>query len=181
VRPRQLPQQYYSKKPDHIHPADMMILHPNMSKETPVTVAHGDGIGPETMDTSLHIIPEAGAQPEIETNDAGGKVYLSGNTAGMEPSLNVTTRKRLGLHADIRPRVAYAPCVDTKHPGMDVVIVRENEGDLYAGIEYQLSPDIMQSIKLICGPAAKRWSGLPLSTPGRTFAGRLPASPKTTS
>ena len=153
-----------------------------MSQKTPITVAHGDGIGPEIMEASLRILQEAGAALEIETIAVGEKVYLSGNTAGMEPgaweslrrtkvfykapittpqgggykSLNVTTRKRLGLYANIRPCVAYAPYVDTKHPGMDVVIVRENEEDLYAGIEYQLSPDVMQSLKLITRPGSEK-------------------------
>jgi isocitrate dehydrogenase len=153
-----------------------------MSKKIPITVAHGDGIGPEIMEASLHIIQEAGAAIDIETIEVGEKVYLSGNTAGMEPSaweslrrtkvfykapittpqgggyksLNVTTRKRLGLYANVRPCVAYAPYVDTKHPGMDVVIVRENEEDLYAGIEYQLSPDVMQSLKLISRPGSEK-------------------------
>jgi isocitrate dehydrogenase len=153
-----------------------------MSQKTPITVAHGDGIGPEIMEASLHILQEAGAQLAIETIEVGEKVYLSGNTAGMAPgaweslrrtkvfykapittpqgggykSLNVTTRKRLGLYANVRPCVAYAPYVDTKHPGMDVVIVRENEEDLYAGIEYQLSPDVMQSLKLISRPGSEK-------------------------
>jgi isocitrate dehydrogenase len=153
-----------------------------MSKKTPITVAHGDGIGPEIMEASLLILQESGADIEIETIAVGEKVYLSGNTAGMEPSaweslrrtkvfykapittpqgggyksLNVTTRKRLGLYANVRPCVAYAPYVDTKHPGMDVVIVRENEEDLYAGIEYQLSPDVMQSLKLISRPGSEK-------------------------
>src|SRR6202012_1253258 len=107
----------------------------------------------EIMEASLHIIQSAGAQLEIEKIDIGEKVYLSGNTAGIEPSaweslrrtkvfykapittpqgggfksLNVTTRKKLGLYANIRPCVSYHPYVRTKHPGMDVVIVRENE------------------------------------------------------
>src|SRR5579862_2082613 len=153
-----------------------------MSKKTPITVAYGDGIGPEIMEASLHIIQEAGAALEIEKIDVGEKVYLSGNTAGIEPgaweslrrtkvffkapittpqgggykSLNVTTRKRLGLYANVRPCVAYAPYVDTKHPGMDVVIVRENEEDLYAGIEYQLSPDVMEGIKIISRPGSEK-------------------------
>jgi isocitrate dehydrogenase len=153
-----------------------------MTKKTPITVAHGDGIGPEIMEASLHIIQEAGAALDIETIEVGEKVYLSGNTAGMAASaweslrrtkvfykapittpqgggyksLNVTTRKRLGLYANVRPCVAYAPYVDTKHPGMDVVIVRENEEDLYAGIEYQLSPDVMQSLKLISRPGSEK-------------------------
>jgi isocitrate dehydrogenase len=153
-----------------------------MSQKTPVTVAYGDGIGPEIMEASLHIILEAGAQLELETIEIGEKVYLRGNTAGIEPtaweslrrtkvfykapittpqgggfkSLNVTARKRLGLYANIRPCVAYAPYVDTKHPGMDVVIVRENEEDLYAGIEYQLSSDVMECLKLISRPGTEK-------------------------
>ncbi|MEP6715592.1 MAG: NADP-dependent isocitrate dehydrogenase [Terriglobia bacterium] len=153
-----------------------------MSQKTPITVAHGDGIGPEIMEASLHIIQEAGAALEIETIDVGEKVYLRGNTAGIDPSsweslrrtkvfykapittpqgggyksLNVTTRKRLGLYANVRPCVSYHPYVDTKHPKMDVVIVRENEEDLYAGIEYQLSPDVMECIKLISRPGSEK-------------------------
>src|SRR5437016_12483737 len=149
-----------------------------MTKKIPVTVAHGDGIGPEIMEASLHIIQEAGAALDIETIEVGEKVYLSGNSAGIDPSaweslrrtkvfykapittpqgggfksLNVTTRKRLGLYANVRPCVAYAPYVDTKHPNMDVVIVRENEEDLYAGIEYQLTHEVTECLKLISRP-----------------------------
>src|SRR6202051_4829744 len=153
-----------------------------MSQKIPVTVAHGDGIGPEIMEASLHVIQQAGAALEIETIEIGEKVYLRGNTAGIDPSsweslrrtkvfykapitnpqgscfksLNVTARKRLGLYANIRPCVAYAPYVDTKHPGMDVVVVRENEEDLYAGIEYQLSSDVMECLKLITRPGTEK-------------------------
>src|SRR5205807_2255607 len=144
----------------------------------PITVAHGDGIGPEIMAAALQIMKEAGAQIAPETIEIGEKVYLRGINAGIEPSsweslrrtkvffkapittpqgggfksLNVTTRKTLGLYANVRPCVSYHPYVQTKHPGMDVVIVRENEEDLYAGIEYQLTPNVMQSIKLITRP-----------------------------
>ncbi len=71
-------------------------------------------------------------------------------------SLNVTTRKTLGLYANVRPCVSYHPFVETKHPGMDVVIVRENEEDLYAGIEYQLSPEVTECLKLITRPGCER-------------------------
>src|SRR5438105_9110754 len=153
-----------------------------MANNTSITVAYGDGIGPEIMAASLHIIQAAGARIDIETIEIGEKVYLRGNTAGIEPgaweslrrtkvffkapittpqgggfkSLNVTTRKMLGLYANVRPCVSYHPYVKTKHPGMDVVIVRENEEDLYAGIEYQLTPNVMQSIKLITRPGTER-------------------------
>ena len=153
-----------------------------MPSKTPITVAHGDGIGPEIMAATLEILEAAGAALEIETIEIGEKVYLRGNSAGIEPSswasllrtkvflkapittpqgggfksLNVTTRKTLGQYANVRPCVSYHPFIDTKHPGMDVVIVRENEEDLYAGIEYQMTPDVMSCIKLISRPGSER-------------------------
>jgi isocitrate dehydrogenase len=153
-----------------------------MPTKIPITVAHGDGIGPEIMDATLHVIQSAGAALDIETIEIGEKVYLSGNSAGIADSaweslrrtkvflkapittpqgggfksLNVTTRKRLGLYANVRPCVSYYPFVKTKHPIMDVVIVRENEEDLYGGIEYQLSPEVMQCLKLISRPGCEK-------------------------
>jgi len=151
-----------------------------MAKSIPITVAHGDGIGPEIMAATLHILKEAGAALDIETIEVGEKVYLSGNTTGIPESaweslrrtkvflkapittpqgggyksLNVTTRKMLGLYANIRPCVSYHPFVRTKHPNMDVVVVRENEEDLYAGIEYQTSPEEITAFKLITRPGS---------------------------
>ena len=145
------------------------------TSNTPITVAYGDGIGPEIMDATLHIIQAAGARIAIEEIEVGEKVYLRGINAGMEPSaweslrrtkvflkapittpqgggyksLNVTTRTTFGLYANVRPSVAYYPFVDTKHPKMDVVIIRENEEDLYTGIEYRQTHDMMESLKLI--------------------------------
>src|SRR5438128_6639526 len=153
-----------------------------MANSVPITVAHGDGIGPEIMKATLRILKEAGARLEIETIDIGEKVYLAGNSSGIEPSaweslrrtrvflkapittpqgggyksLNVTTRKTLGLYANIRPCVSYPPFVETKHPGMDVVIVRENEEDTYAGIEYRQTADVMQCLKLISRPGSEK-------------------------
>jgi len=153
-----------------------------MSSKTPITVAHGDGIGPEIMAATLHILEASGAALEIETIEIGEKVYLRGNTAGIDPSawdslrrtkvflkapittpqgggfksLNVTARKTLGLYANVRPCVSYHPFIDTLHPGMDLVIVRENEEDCYAGIEYQLSPGAMQCLKLITRPGCEK-------------------------
>jgi isocitrate dehydrogenase len=153
-----------------------------MPTKTPITVAHGDGIGPEIMNATLQILEAAGAALEIETIEIGEKVYLRGNTSGIEPSswasllrtkvflkapittpqgggfksLNVTTRKTLGQYANVRPCVSYHPFIDTKHPNMDVVIVRENEEDLYAGIEYQLTPEVTSCIKLISRPGSEK-------------------------
>lgn len=153
-----------------------------MSKSVPITVAHGDGIGPEIMAATLHILEAAGANLEIETIEIGEKVYLAGNSSGIEPSawdslrrtrvflkapittpqgggyksLNVTVRKTLGLYANVRPCVSYHPFVETKHPVMDVVIVRENEEDLYAGIEHRQTEQVMQCLKLISRPGSEK-------------------------
>ena len=153
-----------------------------MPTKTPITVANGDGIGPEIMAATLQIIQEAGAALEIEPIEIGEKVYLRGNTSGIEPTswqsllrtkvflkapittppgggyknLNVTTRKALGQYANVRPCVSYHPFVDTRHPNMDLVVVRENEEDLYAGIEYQLSPEMTSAIKLISRPGSDK-------------------------
>jgi isocitrate dehydrogenase len=153
-----------------------------MPNNVPITVAHGDGIGPEIMEASLHIIQEAGARIDLEVIEIGEQVYLRGNSSGIEASsweslrrtkvfykapittpqgggyksLNVTARKMLGLYANIRPCVAYHPFVRTKHPGMDIVVVRENEEDCYAGMEYQLSDSVMQCLKIITRPGTER-------------------------
>src|SRR5499433_4443389 len=153
-----------------------------MPTAVPITVARGDGIGPEIMAATLHILKEAGARLSIEEIEIGEKVYLAGNTAGIAPEaweslrrtkvflkapittpqgggfkgLNVTTRKTLGLYANVRPCVSYHPFIDTKHPNMDVVIVRENEEDLYAGIEYQMTPEVTSCIKLISRPGSEK-------------------------
>jgi isocitrate dehydrogenase len=153
-----------------------------LSKSVPITVAHGDGIGPEIMAATLHILKEAGANLDIETIDIGEKVYLAGNSSGIEPSawdslrrtkvflkapittpqgggyksLNVTVRKTLGLYANVRPCVSYHPFVETKHPNMDVVIVRENEEDLYAGIEHRQTQQVYQCLKLISRPGSEK-------------------------
>jgi isocitrate dehydrogenase len=71
-------------------------------------------------------------------------------------SLNVTTRKLLGLFANVRPCNSYHPFVQTKHPVMDVVIVRENEEDLYAGIEHQQTDEVVQCLKLISRPGTEK-------------------------
>src|SRR4029453_18321401 len=153
-----------------------------MPKAVPIPDAHGDGIGPEIMAATLHILKEAGAQLEIETIDIGEKVYLAGNSSGIEPSsweslrrtkvflkapittpqgggyksLNITVRKTVGLYANVRPCVSYHPFVETKHHNMDVVIVRENEEDLYAGIEHRQTEQVVQCLKLISRPGSEK-------------------------
>lgn len=149
---------------------------------TKITIAKGDGIGPEIMDATLDILRAAGAAIETEEIEVGEKVYLAGNTSGIAKeswdiirsnkiflkapittpqgggykSLNVTTRKFLGLFANVRPCKSLHPFVATKHPEMDIVIVRENEEDLYAGIEHQQTDEVVQCLKLISRPGCEK-------------------------
>ncbi len=149
---------------------------------TKITVAKGDGIGPEIMDAVLDILKHAEARIEIDEVKIGKNVYLAGNTTGISKeawnsirsnkvflkapittpqgggykSLNVTLRKTLGLYSNVRPCKSYAPFVATKHPQTDVVIVRENEEDLYAGIEHQQTDEVVQCLKLISRPGCEK-------------------------
>ena len=152
-----------------------------MAKQT-ITVARGDGIGPEIMDASTRILDAAGADVEWEHIDVGEQVYLAGNSSGIGQeawdsikknkvlfkapittpqgggykSLNVTIRKTLGLYANVRPAKAYDPFVPSRFPGMDVVTIRENEEDLYAGIEHQQTPEVTQCLKIITRPGCEK-------------------------
>ncbi len=147
-----------------------------------ITVAFGDGIGPEIMDYTLAILKEAKARIVIDTIEVGKIMYERGFSSGIPPeawktihnnkillkspittpqgggykSLNVTMRKMLGLYANVRPCTSYSPFIATNHPNMDVVIVRENEEDLYAGIEYRQTHNVYQSLKLITRTGCER-------------------------
>lgn len=137
------------------------------------------------MKATLRILNAAGANIEPTFIELGEKVYLKGNTAGIESeawdaigsakvilkapittpqgkgykSLNVTLRKSLGLFANVRPVSALTPYVPSHFPKMDVVIVRENEEDLYAGIEHRQTQDVYQCLKLITRPGCQRIVG----------------------
>ncbi|MEM1177503.1 MAG: NADP-dependent isocitrate dehydrogenase [Acidobacteriota bacterium] len=150
--------------------------------QTTITVARGDGIGPEIMDATLRILEAAGAPLSYDFIEVGERCFLEGETSGIAPaswdvirrnkvllkapittplgggykSLNVTLRKTLNLYANIRPTKSYAPFVASSHPGMNLVIIRENEEDLYAGIEHQQTPEVTQVLKLITRPGTER-------------------------
>ncbi|WP_306642319.1 NADP-dependent isocitrate dehydrogenase [Sanyastnella coralliicola] len=147
-----------------------------------VTVAYGDGIGPEIMKATLSILEAAEVPLEYDVIEIGEKIYLSGVKSGISTeawdtlrnnaaflkapittpqgggykSLNVTIRKSLGLFANVRPVVALTPYVKSNHPKMDLVIVRENEEDLYAGIEHQQTPEVVQTLKLVSRPGCEK-------------------------
>ncbi|WP_158859203.1 NADP-dependent isocitrate dehydrogenase [Lunatibacter salilacus] len=153
-----------------------------MTSKRKITVAYGDGIGPEIMKATLAILNAAGAQIEPDVIEIGEQVYLKGISSGIEPrawdslretkvflkspittpqgggfkSLNVTTRKTLGLYANVRPCKAYSPFVKTHFPKTDLVIIRENEEDLYAGIEHRQTDEVYQCLKLISRPGSEK-------------------------
>ncbi len=147
-----------------------------------ITVAYGDGIGPEIMQATLKILAQARADLNIETIEVGEAYYTKGVSTGIPPSawdslyknkillkapittpqgggyksLNVTMRKTLGLYANVRPCVTYHPYVTGLHEQMDIVIIRENEEDLYSGIEYQQTAGSVHGIKLITRAGCER-------------------------
>lgn len=153
-----------------------------MTIKTPITVAYGDGIGPEIMTATLAILKAANAQIEPEVIEVGEKVYLQGYTSGIPDqawaslkrtkvllkgpittpqgggykSLNVTLRKTLSLFANVRPCISYAPYVPTNYPDVDMVIVRENEEDLYSGIEYRQTDEVYECLKIVSRPGCER-------------------------
>lgn len=153
-----------------------------MTKIVPITVAHGDGIGPEIMEAVLYILKEAGAKIRVETIEIGEKLYKRNYSSGIAEdtweslartkillkapittplgggykSLNVTLRKALGLYSNVRPCASYHPFIKTHHPELDVVIVRENEEDLYAGIEYRQTHNMYQTLKLVSKVGSER-------------------------
>lgn len=153
-----------------------------MSAKQKITVAYGDGIGPEIMQATLDILIAAGAQIETEVIEIGEKVFRKGISTGIADeswesikknkvflkapittpqgggfkSLNVATRTTLGLFANVRPCRSYFPYVPTNHPLTDMVIVRENEEDLYAGIEHQQTNEVVQALKLISKPGSEK-------------------------
>lgn len=153
-----------------------------MSQKHRITVAYGDGIGPEITEATLAIMDAAGAKIDYDVIEIGQSVYLKGVTSGIPndawetirknkvflkapvttpqgggfKSVNVTIRNALNLFANVRQTKSYAPFVASYHPSMNVVIIRENEEDLYAGIEHQQTPEVTQVLKLITRPGTER-------------------------
>jgi isocitrate dehydrogenase len=147
-----------------------------------VSVARGDGIGPEITDAVLRVLDAAGAGLAVDEVEVGERAYRRGAKAGIESetwarlrasgvllkgpittpqgggykSVNVTLRKTLGLYANVRPCRSYAPWVETRHPELDLVIVRENEEDTYGGIEHRQTREVVQCLKLISRPGCER-------------------------
>ncbi len=145
-----------------------------------ITLIPGDGIGPEVTEAVVRILKASGVSIEWETHLAGvrafertgetlpvelidsirrNKVALKGPVttpiAGGFTSVNVALRKLLDLYANLRP-VANLPGVDARFQGLDLVIVRENTEDLYAGLEHEVVPGVVESLKIITEKASTR-------------------------
>lgn len=149
---------------------------------TRITIAEGDGVGKEIMQATLDILNATGVKLIYDKVRIGKQEYLNGHSSGISPeawetlrrnkaflkgpittpqgggykSLNVTIRKSLGLYANVRPCRAYTPYVHSHFPNMDLVVIRENEEDLYAGIEHQQTPEVVQCLKLVSRPGCER-------------------------
>ncbi len=141
-----------------------------------VTVIPGDGVGPEVVRSAVRVIEAAGVSIDWEEAAAGASVFEKGDTSGVpaetrdsiertkvvlkgpletpvgfgEKSANVTLRKLFETYANVRP-ARELPGVPTRYAGegVDMVIVRENVEDLYAGIEHMVTPDVGQCLKVI--------------------------------
>ncbi len=148
---------------------------------TRITVAYGDGIGPEIMRAVLAILNAADADLEYDVIEIGEAVYRRGVTSGIPAeawdtlranrvflkapittpqghgfkSVNVTIRKSLNLFANVRPCKSYSPYVASPHPGMNIIIIRENEEDLYAGIEHRQTDEVVQVLKIVSRPGSE--------------------------
>ena len=145
-----------------------------------VTLIPGDGIGPELAEATRRVLDASGVEFEWEVMDAGEAVMakegtplpqavldsiLRNKVAIKGPittpvgvgfrSVNVALRQTLGLYANLRP-VRSIPGLKTRYDDIDLVVVRENTEDLYAGIEHMVGPDAAESIKIITRAASER-------------------------
>ena len=148
----------------------------------PVALATGDGIGPEISEAVCRVLDAVSAAVRFVPVSIGEQSYRQGASSGIPDeawqairshrvllkgpittpqgggykSVNVTLRKALGLFANVRPCRAWHPWIHTRHPDMDVLIVRENEEDTYAGIEHRQTAEVTQCLKLISAPGSER-------------------------
>jgi len=147
-----------------------------------VTLIPGDGIGPEVTSAAVRIIDASGVKIEWEKHDAGAEAYekykeyipksliesiertclgLKGPVTtpigGGFPSINVALRKRFELFANFRP-IQNLPGLPTRYPGVDLIIIRENTEGLYSGIEHEVVPGVVESLKIITEKASTRIS-----------------------
>ncbi|MGE5725766.1 MAG: isocitrate/isopropylmalate dehydrogenase family protein [Acidobacteriota bacterium] len=147
-----------------------------------ITLIPGDGIGPEVTDATVRILETTGLKFEWERCNAGQEAYekygeylpqelldsiertrvaLKGPVTtpigGGFPSINVALRKHFELYANFRP-IRNLPHIPTRYPEVDLIIVRENTEGLYSGIEHEVVPGVVESLKIITEKACLRIS-----------------------
>jgi len=147
-----------------------------------ITLIPGDGIGPEVTRAAVRILEATGLKFEWETFQAGAEAYekyheyipkeliesiertgvgLKGPVAtpiaGGFASINVALRKKFELYANFRP-IRNLPHIPTRYPDVDLIIVRENTEGLYSGIEHEVVPGVVESLKIITEKASTRIS-----------------------
>ncbi len=146
----------------------------------PVTLIPGDGIGPEVALAAQRLVDATGVRIQWDVQEAGGGVIKEHGTPLPDSvltsirknrvalkgpittpvgvgfrSVNVALRKELDLYANVRPAKVY-PGIPTRYTDIDLVIVRENTEDLYAGVEYMVGDDVAQSIKIFTRKGCER-------------------------
>src|SRR5262245_26996232 len=147
----------------------------------PATLIPGDGIGPEVIDAAVHVLEAAGGRIAWDVQIAGKAAFDKLGTPIPEPllasirrtrvalkgpletqvgrvgyrSVNVALRKAFDLYANVRP-IRSLPGVRTAFSDVDLIVVRENPEDLYSGIEHQIAPGVVESVKVITARASKR-------------------------
>jgi len=147
-----------------------------------VTLIPGDGIGPEVTDAAVRIVEATGLKIEWERFEAGQEAYekygeyipkeliesIERTCVGLKgpvttpigggfSSINVALRKKFELYANFRP-IRNLPHIPTRYPGVDLIIVRENTEGLYSGIEHEVVPGVVESLKIITEKASTRIS-----------------------
>src|SRR6201985_1752171 len=155
-----------------------------MPKQHTITLIPGDGIGPEVTNAVVRIVEGAGAATgaslecesyavgaeaferykeyiprelyhSIEHNRVAVKGPVTTPIGGGFASINVTLRKQFELYANFRP-IRNLPGTQTRYPGVDLVIVRENTEDLYVGLEHEVVPGVLESLKIVTEKASTR-------------------------
>ncbi|MGC1296150.1 MAG: isocitrate/isopropylmalate family dehydrogenase [Alloacidobacterium sp.] len=144
------------------------------------TLIPGDGIGPEVTDAVVRILEATGVKFDWERFAAGAEAFekhkeyipkelyesiernklalkgpVTTPVGGGFPSINVTLRKKFELYANFRP-IKNLPGLETRYPNVDLVVVRENTEGLYVGLEHEVVPGVVESIKVITAKASTR-------------------------
>src|SRR5882672_11168342 len=145
-----------------------------------ITVIPGDGIGPEVTGAAIRILEATGLKFEWESFQAGAEAYekyheyipkeliesierthcalkgpVTTPVGGGFSSINVALRKKFDLYSNFRP-IRNLPHIPTRYPDVDLIIVRENTEGLYSGLEHEVVPGVVESLKIITEKASTK-------------------------